>query len=55
MSEDKIVTVQVGNMTGEISQDLANDLMVLHGIDAIAELTKVLEEELKKEKANGLD
>lgn len=54
MSE-KIVTVKVGNMTGEISQDLINDLKVVHGIDAIAELTKALEEELKKEKANGLD
>lgn len=55
MSEDKIVTIKVGNMTGEISQDLINDLMVVHGIDAVAELTKILEEEIEKEKENGLD
>lgn len=53
MSEDKIVTIKVGDMTGEISQDLINDLMVVHGIDAVAELTKILETE--KEKENGLD
>lgn len=55
MSEEKIVKIELGNVTATISEDLVNDLKVMHGIDAIAEITKILEEELEKEKENGLD
>lgn len=55
MSEENTITVNVGGITGTIDLDLANDLKIVHGIDAVAELTKALEEELKKEKENGLD
>jgi len=54
MSE-KIVTVKVGNVTATISEDLVNDLKIMYGIDAIVEITKILEEEIEKEKENGLD
>lgn len=57
-NEDIVVTVE--GMTASISKELANDLKVVHGIDAVEELTQVLKKdaelnrEIEKERTNGL-
>lgn len=49
----KMIKLEVDGLTGEISEDLVNDLKVIHGIDAIAELTTAMKQTAKEERIKG--
>ncbi len=57
MSDKKMVKLNVEGINAEIEEDLIQDMMAIHGIDILKEMTELLQKEtaIEKEKANGLD
>lgn len=55
MSEDKIINLNIEGINVEIDKDLINDIMVMHGVDVVKEITNAIRKEAEKEKENGLD
>jgi hypothetical protein len=57
MSDKKMVKLNVEGINAEIEEDLIQDMMAIHGIDILKEMTELLQKEtaIEKEKENGLD
>ena len=57
MSDKKMINLNVDGINAEIEEDLIQDMMAIHGIDVLKEMTELLQKEaaIEKEKANGLD
>lgn len=49
MIEEKMVKINVDGIDAEISEDLIRDMMAMHGVDVLKEVTAVLEKEVAKE------
>ncbi len=57
MSDKKMVKLNVEGINAEIEEDLIQDMMAIHGVDVLKEMTELLQKEaaIEKERANGLD
>ncbi len=57
MSDKKMVKLNVEGINAEIEEDLIQDMMAIHGVDVLKEMTELLQKEaaIEKESANGLD
>jgi hypothetical protein len=57
MNKTKMIKLNVDGINAEIEEDLIQDMMAIHGIDVLKEMTELLQKEaaIEKEKANGLD